>query len=278
MLRRVLVLAVVAAAAMSVVTAGEAGTAVVTSRGHPIEIAVVLDKSDGAAVFEPGIRDAIQMAVDAHPTIKGFPIQLNDGFDAPCGESADAIAANAAVAAAVVANPQNVAVIGHMCSVAFGASVPLAGGGCSTPPATALGTYENADVVAVDGSTTDPCLGTVGPSVFDSTAVGDPSFGPWYAQVKTLPDDLLWQVAYTTEFGTPPTDFADLYYDATNLLLRRLDDVSQLVDGRLAVDRASLALAVRDTTRFQGVTCTVSFDSSTGLRVDDLKALARCTG
>jgi hypothetical protein len=270
---RVLLATLAAGSALTAATtATAAADSVTVPRGQPLQIAVVLD----SAVFEPGIQNAIEMAVAEHPAIKGFPVQLNT-FEAPCGGD-DAVAANAAAAAAVVTNSQNVAVIGHSCSYAFAQTVPLDGGGCSTPSTTtALAIYESAGIVAINGSTTDPCLPSVGPTVFDSTAVPDPGFSAWYAQVKTLPSDMLWQLTYESEFGTPPTDFTDLYFDATSLLLTRLQQLSQLADGQLVIDRASLAQAVRHTSRFEGVTCTVELDPSTGFRIDDPTALARCT-
>lgn len=258
-------------------SAADAGGKVVVSRGQPVQIAVVLDKSDVlGALFEKGIRNAVEMAVQSRPTIRGFPIQLNDGFDAPCVTD-DAVAQNAEAAAAVVANPQNVAVVGHMCSYAFAAALPPDQGGCPAPtPGTALSIYENAGIVTINGSTTNPCLPSVGPTVFNTTAVPDPGFGEWYSEVTALPSDLLWQTAYQSEFGAAPTEFADLYFDATTLLLLRLQEASRIVDGDLVIDRAALAQAVRNTSRFNGVTCTVTLDPATGFRIDDPAALARC--
>ena len=61
-------------------------------------------------------------------------------------------------------------------------------------------------------------------------------------------------------------------------MLRRLQQVSRIVDGKLVIDRAELALAVRTTEKFQGVTCKVTLDPVTGNRVDDPDALTRCAG
>jgi hypothetical protein len=44
----------------------------------------------------------------------------------------------------------------------------------------------------------------------------------------------------------------------------------------MVIDRAALAKAIRDTTDFRGVTCTVTLDSLTGNRLDDQAALKRC--
>jgi hypothetical protein len=39
-----------------------------------------------------------------------------------------------------------------------------------------------------------------------------------------------------------------------------------------------LAQAVRNTTKYQGVTCTITLDRTTGYRANDPAALARCAG
>jgi hypothetical protein len=62
------------------------------------------------------------------------------------------------------------------------------------------------------------------------------------------------------------------------LLLDRLQQVSKIKDGNLVIDRKELAKAVRKTTDFPGVTCTVTLHPATGNRVDDPAALAGCAG
>ena len=128
----------------------------------------------------------------------------------------------------------------------------------------------------LNGSTTNTCLPAVGPDGVQRDDHLRPGLGRWYAQVKTLPSDRLWQQLYRFQFGVAPTDFADLYFDATRLLLSRLDETASVVNGRLVIDRAALASAVRHTTRFPGVTCTIALDPATGFRVNDQAALARC--
>ena len=103
-----LLVALAVAMSAAAASAHVAGDQVVVPHGGPVQIAVVLDKSDSVgATYFAGIRNAIQMAVDLHPAIHGVPVKLNDGFDAPCLGDA-AFAQNAADANAVVANPQNV--------------------------------------------------------------------------------------------------------------------------------------------------------------------------
>jgi ABC-type branched-subunit amino acid transport system substrate-binding protein len=239
-------------------------TQVVVSRGHPVEIAYAPDLTGVTSDFAASLTNAVQMAVEAHPAIRGFPIQINV-VDTPCGDST----ADAGAAASVVANVQNVGVIGPFCSTADSVQLPI---------------YEAADVVTVSGSTTNQLLPPLGPSVFNSVDISDSCCpyvdlaAPWYATVETLPSVLAWRQAYTDKFGTSPVTFADLYYDATSLLIRNLQNVSSVDgSGNLVISRAALAESVRHTTKYQGVTCTIMLDPATGYRVNDPPALARCT-
>jgi ABC-type branched-subunit amino acid transport system substrate-binding protein len=253
-------------AASLALPAAAAASNVVVSRGKHVEIAVALDRSTGiGAPITPSIVNAIQMATQLFPAIRGFRVQL-DPYDAPCDDAG----ANASVAQAVVANPQTVAVIGHECSDAFSGGAVLDDNGvCQTPAMpNALAIYEAAGLPTINGSTTSPCLPADGPTVFNRTAVDDNAgFDAWYAGVQSLPSDKLWTAIYTREFGSPPTEFADLYFDATVLLLARIQQVSRLSHRTLVIDRAVLAQAIRHTTDFPGVTGSITLDPATGNRL-----------
>jgi ABC-type branched-subunit amino acid transport system substrate-binding protein len=238
-------------------------THAVASRGQPVEIAYTPDLTGATSNFAASLTNAVQMAVEAHPTIRGFPIQINT-VNTPCGDST----ADAAAAASVVANAQNVGVIGPFCSTAAAVQLPI---------------YQAAGVVTISGSTTNPFLPPLGPSVFNSIAISDSCCPyndlstPWYATVETLPSVLAWRQAYTTEFGAAPATFADLYYDSTNLLIRNLQNTSSVDgNGSLMINRAALAQSVRQTTKYQGVTCTITLDPTSGYRINDPTALSRC--
>jgi ABC-type branched-subunit amino acid transport system substrate-binding protein len=235
---------------------------VVVPRGRPVQIAVALDDTDLGASFGPSATQAIQMAVTQHPRIDGFAIHLNL-FPAPCdGGTAASNATNAATANAVVANPQNVAVIGHPCS----------------PEAPAWTTvYQNANVVTINGSTTGSNVPPLGPTVFNAMTIPDPEFSDtWYPSVKLLPSDIAWRALFQARFGAPPSDYADLYYDATNVLLAALRSTATVDKHNIVIDRTALAGAVRNTQNFPGVTCTITLDQTTGFRVNDAAALAAC--
>jgi ABC-type branched-subunit amino acid transport system substrate-binding protein len=240
-------------------------TEVVVPRGQPVEVALADDLTGSASFLGVGVANAVQMAVDAHPDIRGFPIQINF-VNAPCGDPT----ADVAAAMSIVANMQNAGVIGQLCSTGFDQALPI---------------YQSADVVTINGSTTDPSLPPFGPDVFNSVTVHDSccpfvdEFDPWYETVLTLPSDLAWQQAYSLQFGTAPTAFADLYYDAASLLIRDVQNTSSIDgSGNLLIDRAALAHAVRNTTRYQGVTCKITIDPAIGYRINDPTALSRCAG
>jgi ABC-type branched-subunit amino acid transport system substrate-binding protein len=239
-------------------------TQVVVQRGQPVEVAFTPDLTGLTSSFAASLENAVQMAVEAHPAIRGFPIQINV-VNTPCGDST----ADLTAAMSIVGNAQNVGIVGPFCSTADAVALPL---------------FEAADVVAISGSTTNPFLPPLGPHVFNSVDVSDSCCpyvdlsDPWYAIVATLPGDLAWRQAYSSEFGTAPMALADLYYDAASLLIRDLPSTSSIDgDGNLVINRAALAQAVRNTSKYQGVTCTITFDA-TGYRVNDPAALARCAG
>jgi len=270
----VLVLVVAASLGAARASADPGGGVVRVSAGQPVQIAVVIDtQSPIIGDLGAGIYNAIKMAVGQR-TVRGFPIRLNV-FDVPglVADDPNAVADNAAAARQVVSNTQNVAVIGHETSLAFGNVQPPIGGVCPSPTdVSALSIYESANLVTINGSTTNPCLPQIGPTVFNSTAVpGDP-FDAWYQGVQALPSDASWRLAYQQQVGIPPPDFADLYYDATNVLLDQLQAVAKIANGNLVIPRSALAEAVRGTTGLCGVTGNLSLDP-TGYRVN---AIAAC--
>jgi hypothetical protein len=50
-------------------------SAVVVQRGGSVEIALAVDLSNISS-YAPSIENGVQMAVEAHPVIRGFPIQI----------------------------------------------------------------------------------------------------------------------------------------------------------------------------------------------------------
>jgi ABC-type branched-subunit amino acid transport system substrate-binding protein len=258
-LRNIALSLVVASILVVCGTAGATGPSsgsVVVPRGQPLQIAFANDLSGFARDIGVSISNAVQMALEAEPKVRGFDVQLNV-VDAPCGEPA----ADGAAATAIVANPQNVAVLGQLCSNGFEAALPI---------------YEAAGLTVITGSATRPGLSAFGPSVFNRTIVDDDGYDAWFPLVDALPSLVAWRQAYEQRFGVAPHPLAAFYFDAATLLLDRLHHVSKKVHGDLVINRAKLARAIRQTTNFKGVTCTITLDPSTGDRLSDPAALNRC--
>jgi ABC-type branched-subunit amino acid transport system substrate-binding protein len=233
-------------------------TQVVVPRGQPIQIAFANDSGSG---FATSLANAVAMAVGNHSTVDGFPIKVNAVDVRTCGQLPGTLAAATTGAYMITSNLQNLAVLGQVCSQGF---------------AQALRIYETAGIVVLSGSATNPALPAAGPDVFNRTTVDDYTFDNWYATISQLPGDLVWRQKYTDKFGTTPSDFADLYYDAANIVIDDIAAVSQVDSrGELVVDRAALAAAVRNTNGYPGVTCSVTIDSS-GNRTDDGAAISTC--
>jgi len=227
--------------------------------GRPLQIAFVNDSGSG---FSTSLANAVQMAVEAHPTVRGFHVEVDSVDAQTCGNPPNPGEVAAAAANRVTANLQYVAALGQVCSFGF---------------AQALVIYERAGLVTISGSATNASLPSAAPTVFDRTTVDDTDVDLWYATVSTLPSDLAWQAAYAQKFGAVPPAFADLYYDAAGLLLGDLDSVSSLDAAHdLIVNRRELAASVRSTTDYPGVSCTVAIDARTGNRIDDPAALDGC--
>jgi ABC-type branched-subunit amino acid transport system substrate-binding protein len=232
----------------------------VVPRGQPLEIAFASDSGfDGT----PSLAHAIQMAVDNHGGVLGFPIRIN-AVDAPtCGSPPNTVSAATNAALRITSNLQNVAVLGQVCSHGF---------------AQALAIYQKAGIVVVSGSATNPALPAAGPTVFDRTIVDDNLVDAWYPVISQLPSDLSWRLDYTAKFGAPPSDYADLYYDAASIVLDDIAGASRIdAKGNLIVGRAALAGAVRSTSGYPGVTCSVTIDGN-GDRTDDEGAISACAG
>jgi ABC-type branched-subunit amino acid transport system substrate-binding protein len=232
-----------------------AAPSIVLAPGQPLEIAVPVDQTTpGLAALGTAARNAVQLAIESHPRIRGFAVQQDDVAASSCFDPA----ANAAAATSIVANPDVAGVVGHLCSSGLAGALPV---------------YESAGMVVLSGSATDPSLTGLGPSVFDRTIVNDADNGAnWLTAVEQLSSVLAWQQRYQARFGIAPTSFAELYYDAANLLLNRINQVATLdPSGNLVLDRRRLAAAVRHTTNFQGVSGCISLDA-VGNRLNNLGA------
>src|SRR5262249_7400560 len=150
------------------------------------------------AEFSDSAENAIQMAIEQHPTIRGFPIQVNDVETLCLGGD------NTQSATAIVGNKQNTAVLGNLCSAGSETALPI---------------YEAAGVVMISGSASRSDLTALGPTVFNRTIVVSDAVGDagdhWANQVATLPSVLKWDQEYEAEFGATPAlaPLPALYFD-----------------------------------------------------------------
>jgi hypothetical protein len=232
----------------------------VVPRGQPVQIAFADSFTGFTSGLATSLANAVDKAVAAHPDGPRLPDPDQSRRRAlwRCNRGRRRRERNHR-------NTQNVAALGQVCSTGFDQALPV---------------YEAAGLVTISGSATNDALPSFGPTVFNRTFVDDgDGADAWYAAVAQLPSDGAWRQAYALEFGRAPTAFADLYYDAASLLIRDLQKVAG-VDrrGDLVVISPLLACAVRLTRAYAGVTCTVTFDPSTGNRLNDPSALSNCAG
>jgi len=130
---------------------------VVVAPGQKVQVAFTAVPAASFDYYSTRVRRAVDMAIAMHPTIRGFPIQINS-VDTLCGDGVD----NTGPAHAIVANTQNVAVIGHLCSGGEKSALPI---------------YEAAGVVAIAGSASWSGLPALGPTVFNRTIVVSDAVG-----------------------------------------------------------------------------------------------------
>jgi ABC-type branched-subunit amino acid transport system substrate-binding protein len=253
-------LAGLAAVALSVLvgvqaTGASTSSVVVVPRNMPVRIALAVPAGGPFASFGAAAVNGVQLALEDHPRVRGFPV-VPVVFDAPCSLPADATAAQA-----IAQDTTLVGVVGPLCSAPSVSTLPI---------------YEQAGIVVVSPTATQPGLGAYGPTTFNRSAVDDTSFDSWYARVAALPVNLAFRARYESRFGPAPDLFvADLAYDATRVLLDGVKRAATVDAGSLVIHRVALAAAVRATHGLQGVTCTITLEPN-GDRLDDPVALDRC--
>lgn len=225
-------------AAPGVARAAPEADAVVIPPGSPIEIAALMTN---AFTTTPDHFDAIELAMDDYGLIKGFSLQRNDFLD-DCDEFS-----GANMAGFITDNAQNVGVIGPICSSASVGAAPV---------------LNDFDVVMISPVNTNPDVYTFGPRVYNRVAVVDPYFDVWETMVQRLSTVQAWEARFESIYGRAPDFIAKYVYDATLLLLTRIDQVSQVDGGgNLTLSRRALEAAVRNTFDFAGITGRVALDA-----------------
>jgi hypothetical protein len=204
---------------------------VIIAPGGKVEIAVTM--ADSLPDSQDSYK-AVDLAVAAHGPIHGFSIQVNP-YNGECSTPD-----GTSMGAAIVAHATNVGVVGPYCSVTSMGALPA---------------FETAGLVMVSGTNSNPSLYAAGPRVFNRVMISDPGSDNWIQIVKNTPGYVSWAALFTTTYGHQPADLAVMYFDAAQVLLKAIDDVS-VVDGggNLVISRAALRAAVRSTFRFPGVT------------------------
>jgi hypothetical protein len=208
---------------------------VVILPGDPIEIAMAW--SSCLPEIE-GILDAAEMALDDYGPIRGFAVQRHD-YDSACDETAGENTAND-----IVANGQNVGVIGPIVSISTIGAAPV---------------FEANGIVMISPSNTRSDLGPYGPNVFNRVVVEDPDYFLWDQKIRSRESVQGWEAEFLNRYGREPVEFEKYAYDSATLLLTRIEQVSQLNGGNLHIDRMKLAYAVRNTLNFSGVTGQIAF-------------------
>jgi hypothetical protein len=222
---------------------------VIIPPGNSIEIAVAT--CNGFPTVQDHY-DAVQMAMDDYGPIKGFSLQRNDE-----GTLCDP-ASGATGATTIVANAQNVGVIGPLYSGSTTGAAPV---------------FETAGLVMISYANSNPTLPTYGPNVFNRTMIADPGGDAWAEAINGLPDGLTWRADFEATYGRSPDSLAILAYDAATLLLTRIEEVSTVDgSGNLVIDRAALAAAVRNTADLPGASGPISLEVS-GDRVNNFTTI-----
>jgi hypothetical protein len=191
----------------------------------------------------------VQMAIDNFGAIKGFSLQRND-FLTLCDPASGANAAND-----IVANPQNIGVVGPIYSASTMGAAPV---------------FETAGLVMISFANSNPTLPSYAPNVFNRVMINDPGSDGWAVAINNLASAVAWRTDFQSLYGRAPDWAAVFAYDATKIMLEHIDGVSEIDgSGNLVINRAKLATAVRTTVNFPGKTGSVSFQTN-GDRVDPL--------
>ncbi len=124
----------------------------ITEKGQTIKVAYVGPMTADYSAFGTDISRGAELAVKAHPTVKGFDIELlvEDTQGTP--------EQGASVANKLAADPRVVAVAGHTFSGSTEAAIPI---------------YEKAHIVMMSPSTTLADLPAIGPNVYNRVAFSD---------------------------------------------------------------------------------------------------------
>ncbi|MBN1992372.1 MAG: protein kinase [Anaerolineae bacterium] len=193
-------------------------------------------------------KNAFLMALEEKSAIKGFPIKAGLIVDGGCGDPD--LGQKAAQDVVVEANI--VGLVGHTCSASCMGGAPV---------------YEDAHLVWISPSCSNPNLTEQGFDVFNRLVFRDDRDGDEKnAQVVDTPIYQEFAQSYQDAYGQSLAEigsgfFAAYTYDATNILLQAIEVVSVEDEaGNLIIGRHILAEAVRNIPAYPGVTGVIRFD------------------
>ena len=221
---------------------------VVVPPGQAIRLAFVGDLSGEAVGIGQVERNGVLMAIEDLAAVHGFPLGEPAIADGGCTQQD----LGRQAAQAIAADPAVVGVIGHTCSASCAQTLPI---------------YQDARLVTISPSCTQPDLSAQGYAVFNRVAIrDDQGSDELNAQVvETAPyQDFVRR--YQERFGQSLQEvdygpYAAYAYGAAAILIQALEAVG-VVDGEgnLVIGRAALAEAVRATPRYPGITGPIRFD------------------
>lgn len=213
------------------------------SSGGPLKVGVMGSQTGQTVDASSAVQAGVEAAVQEHGPVAGLPIELVQ-FDSKCSESGGQIAAQEAAGTANLA-----AIIGPTCSNAARGALPV---------------LESHLVVTVSASATLPEVASYGPTVFNRVILHEDQPGSSEgAEVEDLESVQSFYDRLDSELASENRYFSAYGYDAATLLMQSLEQVAEpTAEGGLTIDRAALARQVRNTTGFEGVTGTITFDEA----------------
>jgi formylglycine-generating enzyme required for sulfatase activity/ABC-type branched-subunit amino acid transport system substrate-binding protein len=228
---------------------------VIVAPNGKIRIAFVGPLSGDSAEWGTAMRMAFEMALAKASSIHGFDLEaviMDGGCDESIGKQ---------TASELVSDPSIVGVIGHGCSMSCRSGNLL---------------YDEAHLVTISPSCSEPDLTGYGWETFNRVAPRNDSIG-WETDLANVASTGTYQQFaddFQEHYGQPIPEvlweggsnlavFAAHTYDAAGILIQSIEQVAVVdASGNLVTGRQVLARAVRLTSGYEGATGVVSFDEN----------------
>lgn len=217
----------------------------------PIRLAFVGPLSGDMAYLGELQRATFMMALEEAGQIYGFPLDPGASLfiDGGCTEGGEEAAQQ------VVADSSIVGVIGHSCSQSCRNGIPV---------------YEEAHLVSISGSCSNPALTDQETMLFNRTVLRDDQNSDEFNRLVVESPAFVDFMDRFQQRNDLPIDDLDMMlpilaytYDATTALLAAIRQVA-LIDpkGNLVIGRQALSQAVRNLRDFSGVSGEIAFDKN----------------